>query len=403
MRAAGADLYFGDSPRVGIEPGLVALDWRMLCEGSFHPDESKAGPDAVENVTPQMMRFQLDYWNDEGWKTQTNLNAGVVALLSATKARYLQKHSEDIRDRDNAIYFVTRDGTAGVLQIADNADRSGVKIRYKLVQGETSTMTAANDSSNVQNESDKVAPTIFSRGGKLVVETPGQQITADSMTLPGSNQVQFNNIRATTYAAPSNSNAGWPEPSDLREAKAKLAELEIDYGTNHPTVQKQIARIKELERLTREEPNAPADVREAKAKLAELRVDYAEQNPVVQEALARVKALEQSASAIQTKPAAAPDQSADLKVRFEAAKGITAFTSRDAALAVVARDAARAGNFQIVRDALGQMTAFPERDQAALESARELLRAGRRAEAIEVAKTITSFTQRDSALKELAQ
>jgi predicted Ser/Thr protein kinase len=82
------------------------------------------------------------------------------------------------------------------------------------------------------------------------------------------------------------------EPADLREAKATLAELEVDYGTNNPTVQKQFARIKELERLTREEPNAPADVREAKAHLAELRVDYGEASPAVQAALAGVNELE---------------------------------------------------------------------------------------------------------------
>jgi hypothetical protein len=82
------------------------------------------------------------------------------------------------------------------------------------------------------------------------------------------------------------------EPLDLREAKARLAELETDLTTNNPTVQKQFARINELERLTREEPNAPADVREAKAHLAELSVDYAEENPAVQKALARVKELE---------------------------------------------------------------------------------------------------------------
>jgi serine/threonine protein kinase len=96
------------------------------------------------------------------------------------------------------------------------------------------------------------------------------------------------------------------EPSDLREAKAKLAELEIDHGPNHPAVQKQIARIKELERLTREEPNAPADVREAKASLAELRSDYGEQNPNVQRALARVNELERM-----TKEE--PDAPADLR------------------------------------------------------------------------------------------
>ena len=84
------------------------------------------------------------------------------------------------------------------------------------------------------------------------------------------------------------------EPSDLREAKARLAELEIEYAPDSPMVQRQTARIKEFERLTRVEPDAPADLREARARLAELRVDFSEQNLVVQEALARIKALEQN-------------------------------------------------------------------------------------------------------------
>jgi hypothetical protein len=188
----------------------------------------------------------------------------------------------------------------------------------------------------------------------------------------------------------------------LREAKSHLAGLRVDYGDNHPEVLKALARVKELERMSKEEPNASAELREAKVHLAELRVDYAESHPDFQKQLARVKELERPSREI-TNAVATPDQSADLKARLEAAKGILAFTNRDAALAVVARDAARAGIFQIVRDALGQMTAFPARDQAALESARELLKAGHRAEANEIAKTITSFTQRDAALKELAQ
>jgi serine/threonine-protein kinase len=192
------------------------------------------------------------------------------------------------------------------------------------------------------------------------------------------------------------------EPADLREARAKLAELRANYGEQHPEIQRALARIKELERMSKEEPNASAELREAKARLAELRVDYAESHPNFQRQLARVKELERQTRE-GSKAAATPDQLADLKARLEAAKDILAFTSRDTALAVVARDAARAGIFQITRDALGQMTAFPARDQAALESARELLIAGRRAEAIEIAKTITSFTQRDAALKELAQ
>ena len=80
-------------------------------------------------------------------------------------------------------------------------------------------------------------------------------------------------------------------PTDLREAKAHLAELHVDYSPQNPAVQRTLARIQELARLTKEEPNMSADLREAKARLAELRVDYSEQSQVFIEALAKVKAL----------------------------------------------------------------------------------------------------------------
>jgi hypothetical protein len=92
-------------------------------------------------------------------------------------------------------------------------------------------------------------------------------------------------------------------PADLRKAKVKLAELKIDYAPDNLNIQRLTVRIKELERLTREDPDAPADLREAKAHLAELRVDFAEQNPRIQEALAGIKALEQNTD---TQSAAAP-------------------------------------------------------------------------------------------------
>jgi tetratricopeptide (TPR) repeat protein len=82
------------------------------------------------------------------------------------------------------------------------------------------------------------------------------------------------------------------EPADLREARAKLVELRVDYSEQHTEVQKALARIKELERMTLEEPKASAELREAKAHLAELRVEYSEQHLVVQKALARIKELE---------------------------------------------------------------------------------------------------------------
>jgi predicted Ser/Thr protein kinase len=84
------------------------------------------------------------------------------------------------------------------------------------------------------------------------------------------------------------------EPADLREAKVHLAELRVEYGQQHSTVRAALARIKELERMTKEEPDATADLREAKAHLAELRVEYGEQHSTVQAALARIKALEQN-------------------------------------------------------------------------------------------------------------
>ena len=102
---------------------------------------------------------------------------------------------------------------------------------------------------------------------------------------PAGVRVRYKLVQTNTPAAQTT------EPTDLREAKGKLAELKIDYAPDNATVQRQLARVKELERLTREEPDAPPDLREAKAHLAELRVDYAEQNPRVQEALARIKAL----------------------------------------------------------------------------------------------------------------
>ena len=83
------------------------------------------------------------------------------------------------------------------------------------------------------------------------------------------------------------------EPADLREARAKLAELRVYLGEQNGDVQAAMARVKELERMSKEEPNAPADEREAKAHLAELRIFHNEQNLDVQEALAKVKALEE--------------------------------------------------------------------------------------------------------------
>ena len=102
---------------------------------------------------------------------------------------------------------------------------------------------------------------------------------------------EFNNIRLKPNSE-SDGQSTDAEPADLREARAKLAELRASNGEQTPAVQEVLASIKELERMSSEETNASLELREAKAHLAELRVLFGEQNPDIQQALARVKALE---------------------------------------------------------------------------------------------------------------
>jgi serine/threonine protein kinase len=102
-------------------------------------------------------------------------------------------------------------------------------------------------------------------------------------------------------------------PADLREARAHLAELRVDYADQSLPIQKALARTKELERMTLEEPDASAELRRAKARLAELRVEYAETTTEVQGALAQVKELER------TSPEEPHSITTDLKNNTEAA------------------------------------------------------------------------------------
>jgi predicted Ser/Thr protein kinase len=137
--------------------------------------------------------------------------------------------------QSDTFFFQTREGGKGILQILGFADNPpGVKVRYRLVQATTS-------------KSQPSSPAF--------------------------------------------------EPADLRGARAELAELRVSFSESSPQIQAAMARVKELERLTKEEPNAPADLREAKAHLAELRMYYSARSPQIQEALARIKALEQSTAA----------------------------------------------------------------------------------------------------------
>ncbi len=93
----------------------------------------------------------------------------------------------------------------------------------------------------------------------------------------------------------------------------------------------------------------------------------------------------------------------DLASRLEAAANISGTVEKDAALAKLARDAAKSGKADMVGEILGQITGNSERDQAALESVRLLAQRGMRKPAIEIAKSITGTTIRDMALSELAR
>jgi serine/threonine protein kinase len=99
-------------------------------------------------------------------------------------------------------------------------------------------------------------------------------------------KLRYKLVQTQTPATPEKS-----ESSDLREVRAKVAELRVKYGEQHPLVQAAMARLHELERMSREEPNALADLREAKAHLAELRQTYGDQHPLVQQALAKIEML----------------------------------------------------------------------------------------------------------------
>jgi serine/threonine protein kinase len=81
-------------------------------------------------------------------------------------------------------------------------------------------------------------------------------------------------------------------PPDLREALAHLAELRVDYFDRDIVVLKQLALANELQRLTRDEPGDPPDLRAAKAHLAEVRVDHADQDDHVRQSLAQIAELE---------------------------------------------------------------------------------------------------------------
>jgi hypothetical protein len=89
--------------------------------------------------------------------------------------------------------------------------------------------------------------------------------------------------------------------------------------------------------------------------------------------------------------------------RLVAATAIGHSDARDSALSLVAVDAAKVGDVELVNNALREMGDFNQRCEAARESALQLAKHGRKMQAIDIAKDIGNGDMRDQTLSELAQ
>jgi hypothetical protein len=91
-----------------------------------------------------------------------------------------------------------------------------------------------------------------------------------------------------------------------------------------------------------------------------------------------------------------------LTERLDAADGISSMSDRSHAFARLATDAARAGQVDLVRNALQRIVSVEMRNQATLDAVRLLARRNLRRPAIDIARTISNNEMRDRALSELA-
>jgi predicted Ser/Thr protein kinase len=92
-----------------------------------------------------------------------------------------------------------------------------------------------------------------------------------------------------------------------------------------------------------------------------------------------------------------------LRDRLEAASMMSNIAAKDKSLATVAKDAAKTGEVEVLKDTLRQISDFTKQNQTAHESVRLLAKRGLKRQAMEIAKDIGDITTRDQALSELAQ
>ena len=248
--------------------------------------------------------------------------------------------------------FKTREGGMGLLQITGFTDNPrGVKLRYKLVQNPTTIPSPP-------------------RGYEQ-----GQPVPLPPAYKPAQNQARPVMVVATvtnTIAVAADGAltlAG--EPCSLVELTARLTALRAKQPVVIVLQADRIAPFKQV--------------------------------VAVMDAC-KAAGVELVSAKIPDAPAAdAAAVTADLKARISAAEKIAAFPERDALLAAIAADAARAGDFETARTSVRKIAAFTTRDAAIVSAARLLVAAGKRADALELAGLVAAFPTRDTLIKELAK
>jgi hypothetical protein len=229
---------------------------------SMNIDDTGNAADWEKYITPSWLLWKLYFTEKE-----------LAGLKPANTYEVLTIPTETSASTNDLCYFRTRSGALGLLQITGFTENPrGVKIRYKLAQKQI--QNTINSSTN--------PPTTYSfQNGRIVHTNNNYKITAGRwvqnlgngkwIIMDGTNVFITESTPIEMFAGPRSDDSG-----DLRAARAKLAELREKYSDQHPVVLRALARIKELERMTKEEPNASSDLREAKAHLAELLMDDVE-------------------------------------------------------------------------------------------------------------------------------
>jgi hypothetical protein len=252
------------SARVQAEAAAVAL---AAQQDRFTPTMERVLPlnalgysDSL-NLDTDTLELVSDSLTDADWSSGISLPEGIV-VIAATNGRPFRiactgVELSPVRDSESAW---------------ERLSPAEIDLAYELAPGQTATLSGAFD-----------LPQTF-----LFKTAQGSMGLLQIMSFtdnPRSVKLPYKRVQASMRHG--------AEPADLREARARLADVLLNYTPQHSMARQASARVEELERIWKEEPNTPADLRAARAQLAELRVDYSEQHPRVQQALARIRALEE--------------------------------------------------------------------------------------------------------------